>query len=321
MGTTAAPDRLTFLQGRRAGIGSSDAPMLLGISPWGGPWRVFESKVTPPPPEDTENEPARWGRMLEDLVARDWAKSTGHKILRRRRQFTSTRWPWAIANPDRWVVGEPALVEVKVVFHRAADWGDDPSEAPPHVQVQCQHQMAVTGTRWVYIPVLFAQRPEARDYLVKRNDQLITDLMEVEEDFWTNHVLTDTPPPPDASDDARRGLARRYPGEEELTLTATVELAAVVDQLLEARDLAGRADTVVQEHTNTIKAAMGQSTVLLSPSARITWKRGTRDVVDWEAVANAGITAPTLAEIAAAHTTTKPTDRFTVTPTGGSDAS
>ncbi|MEU0941150.1 YqaJ viral recombinase family protein, partial [Embleya sp. NPDC005971] len=68
----ADADRDTWLAARRLGIGSSDVPDILGVGDFGSPLRVYLDKVGEL--ADDAGDPAFWGTVLEDPIAREWAR-------------------------------------------------------------------------------------------------------------------------------------------------------------------------------------------------------------------------------------------------------
>jgi hypothetical protein len=79
------------------------------------------------------------------------------------------------------------------------------------VAYQCQvlHQLAVTGHDWADVAVLIGGQ-DFRIYRVNRDEDKIADLIARETVFW-QHVLLDTQPAPDGSDDAGAALSWLFP--------------------------------------------------------------------------------------------------------------
>jgi putative phage-type endonuclease len=69
-----------WLAARRTGIGGSDIAAILGLSPWRTPLDVYRDKVDGA--EQPETEAMRWGRLLEDVIAREYAVRAGVRIQR-----------------------------------------------------------------------------------------------------------------------------------------------------------------------------------------------------------------------------------------------
>lgn len=192
---------------RRSGIGGSDAPIVVGESPYRSAYELWAEKVgLIPRPEQTEV--MAWGHRLEPLVAAAYTEATGRRLRRVRRLLRSRGRPWQIASLDRAVIGERRLVEIKTT--RSPRWdGADP--VPPDVLAQVEHYLAVTGWEVADVAVLVAGS-DLRIIEVGRDDAYIRDLVEIEADF-VRRVETRTPPPLDASEATRRALALLHPRE------------------------------------------------------------------------------------------------------------
>jgi predicted phage-related endonuclease len=95
------------------------------------------------------------------------------------------------------------------------DWDDD---VPPHVQIQCQHQMAVTGHPRTYGAVLLGGQ-RFIPWVVERDDETIAALIEAETEFW-QRVTEGRPPRADSKPSTGQALKARWTE----TLDEAVEL-------------------------------------------------------------------------------------------------
>ena len=231
MRMTTHPDRESWLEARRAGIGASDAAAVLGVYPWKSPFACYVEKVTAVPGQD-ESEAMRAGNVLEPVVADWFARETEYELDDPGR-FTIVEHPllpWALATIDRYIVSErvypdeagdagviqvfpPAgrgVLEVKTTGARNEERWDE--EAPLWVQVQVQHQLAVTGLAWGYAAVLIGGQ-KFRMFRMERNERFIETMLEAEEKFW-NRVKSRNAPPVDATEQTTDLLRRLYPTAE-----------------------------------------------------------------------------------------------------------
>jgi predicted phage-related endonuclease len=118
-----------------------------------------------------------------------------------------------IANLDREVVGEKAILECKTTSaYNLKEWEDE--EIPANYIIQVQHYMAVTGMRKAYIAVLIGGQKFIWKE-INRDETLIDILIQEESRFWNNHILKNIPPPIDGSSAACRFLQERYPSSIE----------------------------------------------------------------------------------------------------------
>ena len=90
-----------WLSYRRRGIGGSDATAILGISPWRTARDLYYDKLNVVKADMDENWVAlEMGHLLEDLVARIFAKKTGLHIFQRKVMFQHPLYPWMLADLD-----------------------------------------------------------------------------------------------------------------------------------------------------------------------------------------------------------------------------
>ncbi|AJW76961.1 hypothetical protein X275_01175 [Marinitoga sp. 1197] len=198
---------------RMKGIGGSDAAAIVGLNRYKSPLRVYLEKIGEAP-EVEDNERMYWGRILENLVAKEFEKRTGKKVRRVNAILQHPEYDFMIANIDRRVVGENAILECKTTSQwNEKEWKDD--EVPQEYIIQVQHYMAVTGTEKAYIAVLIG----GNKFLYKeieRDEELIDLLIEKEKEFW-KMVEDRTPPVLDGSKDAEEILKYMYPNAIEGT--------------------------------------------------------------------------------------------------------
>ncbi len=163
--------------------------------------------------EDQGNEAAYFGTLLEDMVAKEFEVRTGKKVRRNNFMLQHPEHEFIMANIDRKVVGENALLECKTASaYLAKDWEDD--EIPEPYLVQVQHYLGVTGYEKAYIAVLIGgQRFVWKE--IERDEELIDMIFEAEVHFWNYHVLGNNPPALDGSSAAEQYLKERYERSEQ----------------------------------------------------------------------------------------------------------
>ncbi|WCM19763.1 YqaJ viral recombinase family protein [Paraburkholderia bryophila] len=204
-----------WLEVRKNGIGGSDAAAAVGLSPYMSPLELWliktgrDANLPKPDPNDT-TAPVFWGSLLEPIVAASYTRQTGRRVRRINAVLRHPTVQFMLANVDREVVGcrDVQLLECKTAGEFGARlWRDG---VPEYVQLQVQHQFAVTGKHAADVAVLICgQKLEV--HRIKRDDALIARLIELEAAFW-RYVEADQPPPADGSDSADRALRCLYPG-------------------------------------------------------------------------------------------------------------
>lgn len=258
-----------WLRYRKRGIGGSDAGAICGLNPYVTAMQVYHDK-TSDTADDTDNEAMRQGRDLEEYVSQRFMEATGKKVRRANAIFYNEDNPFMLANVDRLLVGEDAGLECKTASPYMADkWKD--GEIPMHYQIQCHHYMAVCDTRAWYIAVLIYGK-EFKFHKIERDEDIITDLIQIEKDFWENNVLGHTLPAPDGSKAADTVISNYF----KETKPVSILLPPSFDGMLEHRqDLVSAIDEMEKEKKQIeqeLKLYMGKAETAENDQFKVSWK-------------------------------------------------
>lgn len=263
-------------QQRRKGIGGSDAAAALGLSRWKSPLRLYLEKIGEIE-SDVDTEAAYWGNILEDIVAKEFEKRTGKKTQRVNAILIHPVHEWMIANIDRKVVGESAILECKTTSTWNKDeWKDD--EIPQEYIIQLQHYLAVTGYEKAYIAVLIGGNKFVWKEL-ERDEELINMIIEGEQRFW-EMVENRTPPELDGSQDANAILEYLYPKAEEGTSIELPAYESLVDEIVSLNKQIKQLEELKAEKENKLKEAIGEHETAIVGKYKITWKNITSNRFD-----------------------------------------
>lgn len=274
-----------WVEARRAGIGSSDAPVVAGEK--GSLVELWAEKtgLAPRPEPDEELlERFAWGHRMEPLVADAYTERTGRPLRRVTRMLEHPEVPWARASLDRVSArkGESRIVEIKVSDIDAKYAGE---ELPGDVLAQVQHQLWVTGYDVADVAVLLRYW-RVRIFEVRRDDAYIDDLVCLERDLW-EHVERHELPPVDGSETTRRALGRLWQRTNGLFLPPAADLDLLAEEYRLARGELRAAEAREGTASNALRAVIGDADGLsLSTGDAITWRRNAdSSKTDWKAVA------------------------------------
>lgn len=283
-----SPDWLAY---RKTGIGASEAGAVLGVCPWKSPVDVWLEKMGRAPAFDGNNA-TYWGSLLEDLVAREYAKKVGMKV--RRFNYTLRRGV-LIGDIDRLVHEDgrlPAVAE-RVVTNRAMDaktardrglWSDG---LPMYYEAQGLSYMAMLPSVELFdFACLFLAERELEIFPLARDESAISDVLERLEDWWFKHVVKQTAPDPMSEDDCKKLWGRHRPATVCFS-TAEADQALAILADAKARKKAAEEDEKAAKLT--VMAVMQDNEVLKSADGTkvlATWKNAKDSAkTDWEAVA------------------------------------
>ncbi|EOA2606900.1 lambda-exonuclease family protein, partial [Enterococcus hirae] len=87
-----------WLEDRKRGIGGSDVATVLGLNKYKSPYQLWLEKTGQIELKDSESEPAYWGNVLEEVVAKEFQERTGKKVRRRNQVFEHPLHPFLRAN-------------------------------------------------------------------------------------------------------------------------------------------------------------------------------------------------------------------------------
>lgn len=195
-----------WLKMRTLDITSTDAAALFGISNYCTPYELWHRKKTGTSVEYKEPEWTRWGKRLQDSIAAGVCEDNGWTAYRRKDEYI--RWDAMRmgASFDFEVThgGEMPLLEIKNVGEWALKQGwiidGDNVEAPPHIELQVQHQLAVCDRKKAFIAALIGGN---RVILIERerDDHVINALLSRVKQFWDS-IDNNIEPEPDFQKDA-----------------------------------------------------------------------------------------------------------------------
>lgn len=275
---TRGLDREDWLAVRKTGIGGSDAAAAVGLNPYKSMLELWLEKtgrdadLEKPDPTDTTH-PVYWGTLLEPIVAAAYTQQTGNRVRKVNAVLRHPTVPYMLANLDREIVGvaEVQILECKTAGEFGARaWREG---VPEYVQIQAQHQLAVTGKQAAHVAVLLCGQ-KLDVHRIERDDELITKLIELESRFW-QYVESDTPPPGDGSDSADRALRCLFPRDAGTTVDFSDDrtLSAAFADLVSVRADIETREQLESKLKQTLQQAMGDVSRAIFETGEVSWKR------------------------------------------------
>jgi predicted phage-related endonuclease len=184
-----------------------------------------------------------------------------------------------LANIDREVIGADAvqILECKTAgINGARLWKEG---VPESVQLQVQHQLAVTGKAAADVAVLLGGQ-HLEIHRIPRDDALIVRLIQLEQRFW-RYVETDTPPPADGSESAELALRCLYPADsgETVDFSEDRSLSATFADWVNVRQRLAELEQQEARFKQTLQQAIGFASRATFETGTVTWKKSKDSVV------------------------------------------
>lgn len=173
---------------RREKIGASDAPIIMGVSPWTTPRQLWETKVGLREPQETTERMQR-GHDLEPVARAEFMRQTGipvHSCVLRHRTHK-----WMIASLDGLDLERSVVVEIKCPGKRDHESALD-GVVPDKYLPQLQHQMEVAEVNTLYY---FSFDGKHGKYIIVEYDrEYCTKMLDQEQEFYDCMTSLRSPP-------------------------------------------------------------------------------------------------------------------------------
>lgn len=268
--------REEWLELRRRYIGGSDAASVVGLNDYQSPYALWAEKMGIAPAFEG-NLRTRVGTELEPVIAKLFEEETGKKVQNCNFSLINDSFPWAVADVDRMVIGEDAILEIKstsalnLKHYKNGDY-------PARFYVQVMHYLAVTGKQKAYLAVLIGNS-DFKIFEIERDEAEISALMEAEKQFY-GYMQSGEEPPANAVDVESIELA--HPTSN----GTSIELFGQQNIMREYLELKARIAALEKEADGiaaVLKQDMGDAEKGTDGEYIVTWANRTRTTFDKKA--------------------------------------
>lgn len=253
---------------REQSLGSSDAPVVAGVSPYKSPLELYyQLEGSLPRYTDDESQAQRIGSKLEPMIAELAAEDLGLKI-RRSATRKHADHPFMVANLDFEIVSNPkgpGLLEIK---NRGASKPFD--TLPDDIALQVAHQLAVTQREWGIVAVLFGFGT-LKTYEVSRDKELEEYLIELEARFMLR-VTKGEPPDHTWTPETVGILKKLYPADSGTTIALPDNHALNAQGFIQAKKELEAAEERKSLFEGLLKSAMMDAGAATCPGYKLSWK-------------------------------------------------
>lgn len=200
-------DEGRWLKARKSGIGGSDIAAIMGESTWKSAYDIWLDKTDQVPASEVkaQSEPARWGNLLEDTVAYEWAKRESKKIVKLSVTLASLVNPYFLANIDGFVLDDNGRVEAILEIKTTSAYNAEPWEVGPlpyYYICQANWYAMITGIEHIYLVCLVGGQRLFSHHMPRLES--LCERMTIEgQKFWEVNVLQMVAPEWQAADRER----------------------------------------------------------------------------------------------------------------------
>ena len=148
--------REEWLERRVDDITSTEISALFGLSPYMTEFELWHNKKNRTVVALEPNDRIKWGTRLEASIAAGIAEDQGWQLSIMSKYMRDTEM-WLGSSFD-FGIGDDGILEIKNVdalqFREKWTVDGDNIEAPPHIEMQLQQQLMITGRKYAYIGAL-----------------------------------------------------------------------------------------------------------------------------------------------------------------------
>ncbi|MDQ8050699.1 YqaJ viral recombinase family protein [Luteibacter sp.] len=271
-----------WLRLRAECLNSTDIAALFNLSPYKTAFELYWEKKSGERTSIADNPRMVWGRRLEAVVAagimddRNWCGRPMKEYIRLPGLRIGSSFDFR-ARPRPVTSGQDTpddfILEIKTVDFLAFrdGWTIDEGfiEAPPHIELQVQHQMLVSGLRTAYIGVMVGgNRIEVIERLA--DDAVHAGILARAAEFWQS-IADGNAPDPVMPDDAEAVIRMNQFAEPGKLLDARgdAELATLLQEYSELGKVARDAEEARQVRKAEILQRIGTAEKVFAPNGKI----------------------------------------------------
>ena len=262
---------------RRKYIGGSDIAVVMGMSRWKTPLKLWLEKTGQAEPDDlSQVEAVQLGTELEEFVAQKFAKESGKQVRKQSKMYVHKDYPFMAAHIDRLITGTDEILECKTCgSHKKEEWEGD--GIPREYILQVTWYLGITGKKKAYIAVLIGG--QSFKYKEIEFDKELFDVMvDIAKEFWIA-VETKTPPAVSASDNPV--IVQMFP-EPDSELVENQDIEDRVAKLQQVKDDISALTDEKEMLEAEIKSAIGEHLGVLTEKFKVTWPKYQQTKVNTE---------------------------------------
>ena len=219
----------------------------------------------------SEIEAVQMGLVMQPVIGKLFEDQTGIKVRDLDIAGTYDKEPWLRAHGD-FETEDGGLLEVKnfnaAQLNKYSDMDADGNSLPLPDLVQCVHEAVVFGRPHVYFAVLFGGQA-FRYWKINVTDAMKDEFVQQAAKWWS-HVVTNTMPTPETSEQA----SAIFPIGYDVTITANAQMETVCNALKSVKERIKDLEEKENEGLTYLKTYLGEKTTLLNVQGEIlaTWK-------------------------------------------------
>lgn len=272
-----------WLEVRKKGIGGSDIAAVAGVNPFKSAIDVFLEKQGRLVVQ--ENEKMKWGKILEDPVAREYSDREGVRVNRVKAVLQHPDIPHFQANVDRLIVRNGhsltednpvhatllsvgnGILEVKTTGWAKA-WEN--GEIPDYNYLQLQWYMHITGLPWGQFAVLVSGQDFFSTPVINYDPKVGKNLAFIADKFWNENVLKNKVPDVDHNPATLNSVKLLYPNVEATECTLPEDMNDLISNRMKLKVSVSTAEKQIKAIDSKILSIVKENKYGLTSKYKVT---------------------------------------------------
>ena len=187
-----------WLENRLLDVTSTEVSALFDVNPYQTEFELYNQKKDKVVINLEDSERMAWGRRLEDSIAQGCAEIQGWDVepfdvyMSNTKTRMGSSFDYKVTSGDELGIMEVKNVDSMVYRTKWLDDGNGNIEAPPHIEMQLQHQLHVADINWGCIVALVGGNTQK--LIIRDRNTAIGEQLEARvKEFWSR-IKTGTPP-------------------------------------------------------------------------------------------------------------------------------
>jgi putative phage-type endonuclease len=286
---TKGMSREEWLKHRKNGLGGSEVAAVAGVSKYASALTVYMDKrglYT----KTVDNDAATWGNIMEPILRKEFVKRINEereaenkphlKVSQCNYLLQHPEYEFMLANIDGLIkcpILGNGILEIKTASeYLKDDWAGE--DIPNAYYIQIMHYLAVTALDFAYCAVLIGGN-KFRYYYIPRDEETINTLIEIEKNFWINHVQAKIPPVATGNDAETEMMKIMYPGSyDEPVIELPSDFVEIVEKHEELKVLESDLKEKKNELRNLIAFELKEQAQAWAGPHQVTFKANKKGV-------------------------------------------
>lgn len=286
-------DEEAWLAARTHGIGGSDIAAIMGESDWKSPYDIWLTKTGQMPLSGegapVQSEAARWGNVLEDSIAYEWARRNNKRIIKIPVSLKFDAYPFMLANIDGFVLSDDGeTIEGILEIKTTSTYNNDAWEVGPlpyYYICQATWYTMITGLPAFDIVCLVGGQ-KLYSYHIPKDLELCDQMQKAAVEFWEVNVKQLVEPKVTAADIPRLQAAELESAPDEEPLVDETEATDnLITAYLELRDKESQYKKLKEGVAAEIWKTIQHKSCMLTRGNVVTVSRVARKTCNYELLA------------------------------------